>query len=179
MSMATDVKLLCETVLHFNEEGLQKLGYTRDDLYQMWTGSLVESFKTGGQNILSDEQVARIGKAVIDALQKVEVATTELAEGKVKVTVKGIDLASVFGDKNLQLDVPSTASRQEITDSITRILENRFKDLKPVQTMMFVAKCKYVEDEGMWLPTDMKNFVETLSASAGTWQSGFSNKFYD
>lgn len=166
MSAANDIKLLCEAILHFDDNGLKKFNFSRADLYKMWTNSFVEAIKANMKSAFSKNHASKIGDAIISALKKVAIETKDLSEGKVEVTVTGLKVGSIFVDKNWQLDVSPDAAKEEIVDSVIRALEQKFNALQPANTTVFVVDCGYSEEGKMWQPLSMDNFMPQLFAGA-------------
>lgn len=166
MSAANDIKLFCEAILHFDEDGLKKFNFSREDLYKMWTNSFVEAIKANVKSAFSKNHANKIGDAIISALKKVSIDTKDLSEGKVEITITGLNAGSIFVDKNWQLDVKPDASKEEVVDSIIRALEQKFNALQPVNTTVFAIDCGYFEEGKMWQPLSMDNFMPQLFAGA-------------
>ena len=166
MSAASDMKLLCEAILHFDGAGMRKFNYSSKDLYNMWTKSFVDGIRQNMQSAFSDKHAQKIGDAIISALKKVEVETRELSEGKVEITAKGLKVGNIFAEKNWQLDVSTDASQNEIVDSVVRAVEKNFDALQPVNTTVFVVDCGYSEEGKFWAPVSMDNFMPQLFAGA-------------
>ena len=164
MSAGNDIKLLCETILHFDEEGLKKFNFSREDLYTMWTKSFIEAIEVNMKSAFSEKHAKKIGDAIISALKKVSIDTKDLAEEKVEVTVTGLSVGSIFVDQNWQLDVKPDAKPEEIVSSVVRTVEKKFETLQPVQTTVFVIDCNYSKDGKIWMPISMDNFMSQLFA---------------
>lgn len=167
MSAENDVKLLCKTILHFDEEGLKKFNYSREDLFKSWTGSFVDSMKKNANNMFSDKQSAQIANAMMKTLQKVVIDTRATEEeSKVRIIVNGLDFAKEFDNKNIKLDVFPGATQEEIVASITKTMVDKFSKMQLSKTIVFVADCEYDEESKFWIPKDMQAFFNELSASA-------------
>lgn len=166
MSAKNDVKLLCEAVLHFDAKGMKKFKYLRKDLYNMWTTSLIQEIKENMPDSFSDEQASKIGNAMISALKKVEVSTNEIAKDKVEITIKGLDVGSIVGNNNLQLDVNPGVKKEEFIDSVIRTVEKNFDALQVGEPKVFVVDCGYYEKEKFWAPIKMDEFLQKIYKSA-------------
>ena len=166
MSVASDIKLFCETILHFNEEGLKKFNYSRADLYTMWTKSFVQAIKANVKNDFTEKHAKRIGDAIISALKKVSVDTQSLSESKVEITVKGLNIGSIFAENDWQPDVNPDASKEEIINALVAAVEKKFAELQLVNTTVFVIDCAYSEEGKFWMPLNMDNFMPQLFAGA-------------
>ena len=164
MSAANDIKLLCETILHFDEQGLKKFNFSPKDLYAMWTKSFIAVIKANVKSAFTEKHAKKIGDAIISALKKVSVATKDLSDEKVEITITGLEVANIFADKNWQPDVKSDASKDEIVDSLIKAVEKKFDELQPVRTTVFVIDCGYSEEEKIWGPLNMDNFMPQLFA---------------
>ena len=168
MSAASDIKLLCEAILHFDKDGMRKFNLASADLYKMWTNSFIQGIKQNMplyiQNAFSEEHAAKIGDAIISALKKVSVDTKNLSEEKVEVTVTGLNVGSIFAEENWQPDVNSDAGKDEIVNSLVRAVEKNFDALQPVNTTVFVVDCGYSEEGKFWAPLSMDNFMPQLFA---------------
>lgn len=164
MSAANDIKLLCETILHFDEEGLKKFNFSSEDLYAMWTKSFIAAIKANVKNSLTEKHAKKIGDAIIAALKKVSVVTKDSSEGKVEVTITGLEVGNIFADKNWQLDLKPDASKDEIVNSLVSTVEKNFEELQPARTTVFVIDCGYSEEEKIWQPLNMDNFMPQLFA---------------
>lgn len=167
MSAANDVKLLCEAIVHFDAKGMKKFKYTHKNLYEMWTTPLINAIKENNPNFFSEEHEKKIGDAIVDSLKKVEISTKEVSEGKVEVTVKGLDIEDVFADNvNWQLDVNPGVNKEEFVDSVARNIEKNFAALQAAKTEVFFADCVYYDKEKFWGPRDMKIFLPQIFKSA-------------
>lgn len=166
MSAANDIKLLCETILHFDEEGLKKFNYSHEDLYTMWTKSFIAAIKANMKNIFTDAHAKKIGDAIISALKKVSVSTADSSEGKVEVTITGLNVGSIFSETNWQLDVKPDSGAEEIANSIIKTVEQKFAALQPAKTTVFVIDCAHSAENNLWQPTNMDNFMPQLFAGA-------------
>ena len=166
MSAANDIKLMCEAILHFDDEGMKKFNFSRKDLYAMWTKSFVEAIKANVKSAFAEKHAKKIGDAIISALKKVSIDTQDLSDKKVEVTIKGLEVASIFADKNWQLDVKPDAKPDEIVDSIVKTVEKKFDALQPARTTVFVIDCDYTEENKLWQPLNMDSFMPQLFAGA-------------
>ena len=166
MSAEQNIKLLCETVVHFNEEGLNKFQYSREDLYQQWTGNFITAMKQSANNMFSDKQSGQMANALINALKRVAIDTRATdEESKVQVIVNGLDMEKDFSDKNIKLDVEFGSTQEEIVAAITKAMVKKFNNLKLSKTTVFVVDCEYNEEADFWMPKNMQAFFDTLSAS--------------
>ena len=166
MSAASDMKLFCEAILHFDGDGLKKFNFSRADLYKMWTKSFVEAREANVKSAFTKNHASKIGDAIISALKKVAIDTKDLSEGKVEVTITGLNVGSIFADTNWQLDVNPDAGKEEIVDSVIRAVEKKFDALQPVKTTVFVIDCGYSEGSKNWQPLNMDDFMPKLFAGA-------------
>ena len=166
MSAANDIRLMCEAVLHFDEEGLKRFDYVREELYDLWTNAFVDTMKTTLQGIFSEKYSGKIGDIIISTLKKVTVETEEVDTGKVQVSVKGVNIQEAFGDKNWQLDVDAGVTKDELAEAMLRIIAKKFDALQPVRTTVFVVDCAYYKEGDLWGPRDMPKFLSQLFVAA-------------
>lgn len=167
MSAEQDIKLLCETILHFDKKGLKAFNISREDLYKKWTGEFIDAMKKSANNIFTGKQSKQMADALINALKKVSIDTQATDdESKVQVTVNGLDFEKDFSNKNTRLDVDFGATQEEIAASVARAVAKKFNSMKVAKTMVFVVDCEHHEEGDVWMPINMQAFFDTLSASA-------------
>ena len=167
MSAVNDIQLLCETVLHFNADGLRKFNFSRNDLFQQWTSSFVETMNESTNNMFSKEQSFQIANALMNSLQKVKVTVdASYSESKVEITVNGMDFEKEFAPESLHFNIMPGAEPKEIAVAVVKAIVDKFDEMKPSKSTVFSIDCEFDKKSNFWMPKDLQEFFKNLSVNA-------------
>ncbi len=157
-----DIKLICNAVIHFDKESLEKIGLIPKEYEKDIVDEIARVLTKSSELKFSESQISKIRSAILGVYKRsiFEVETISEIEDKATVKIK-LSVFEKFTTETATAKLPpniAEMSQEEQTEIITNVLVVSIDEMKIASIFDYVVECFYEPEVKMWLPVNATEF---------------------